>query len=80
MQHLGIDGHPGALSGCVIDEAGEQREGAMPADQRGLGRIAPTPGSDAGVYECIELRSGVVWVRDQLAAGGWGIRLADAAR
>jgi hypothetical protein len=30
------------------------------------------------VCGCIEMMSGAVWVRDQLADVGWDIRLADA--
>lgn len=42
--------------------------------------MALTLGPDIDVYGCIEMMSGAVWVRDQLAAIGWDLRLADARK
>jgi len=80
MQYLGIDWGTRRANWCVLDEGGELREGAIPADQNGLSRLALTLGSDMPVYGCIEMMSGAVWVRDQLAIVGWDIRLADARK
>jgi transposase len=80
MQYLGIDWGTRRASWCVFDEQGALREGVIPADQDGLARLALTVGSDEEVRGCIEMMSGAVWVRDQLAVVGWDIRLADARK
>jgi transposase len=80
MQYLGIDWGTRRASWCVLDAHGALREGAIPADQDGLARLALTVGSDEEVRGCIEMMSGAVWVRDQLALVGWDIRLADARK
>ena len=79
MQYLGIDWGTRRASWCVLDEHGALREGAIPADQDGLARLALTLDGDA-VRGCIEMMSGAVWVRDRLATVGWDIRLADARK
>ena len=63
-----------------MDEDGNLREGSIPAEQDGLTRLALTIGTDVPVTGCIEMMSGAVWVRDQLASVGWDIRLADARK
>ena len=72
MQYLGIDWGTRRASWCAIDEHGALREGAISADQDGLARLAFTLGGDAEVRGCIEMMSGAVWVRDQLAPGRLG--------
>jgi hypothetical protein len=79
MQYLGIDWGTRRAAWCAIDEHGSVKEGAVAADQDGLSRLALTLGV-GGVRGCIEMMSGAVWVRDQLAAVGWDIRLADARK
>jgi transposase len=79
MQYLGIDWGTRRAAWCAIDKHGALREGAIPADQDGLSRLALTLGA-GGVHGCIEMMSGAVWVRDQLAAVDWDIRLADARK
>jgi transposase len=78
MQHLGIDWGTRRASWCVLDEHGALREGVIPADQDGLARLALL--IDGPVIGCIEMMSGAVWVRDQLAMVGWDIRIADARK
>jgi transposase len=80
MQHLGIDWGTRRAAWCAIDQHGSVREGTIPAEQDGLSRLALTLGSDEEVLGCIEMMSGAVWVRDQLAQVGWDIRLADARK
>src|SRR3954454_8727634 len=80
MQYLGIDWGTRRASWCALDEHGALREGAIPADRDGLARLALTVGTDEEVRGCIEMMSGAVWVRDQLALVGWDIRLADARK
>jgi transposase len=80
MQYLGIDWGTRRASWCALDEHGALREGAIAADQDGLARLAFTLGGDEEVRGCIEMMSGAVWVRDQLALVGWDIRLADARK
>ncbi len=55
------------------------REGSIPTEQDGLARLALTLGTGA-VSGCIEMMSGAVWVRDELAKVGWDIRFADARK
>ena len=80
MQYLGIDWGTRRASWCALDEHGALREGAIPADQDGLARLALTVGTDDEVCGCIEMMSDAVWVRDQLALVGFDIRLADARK
>ena len=79
MQYLGIDWGTRRASWCALDEHGALREGAIAADQDGLTRLALTLGAGE-LHGCIEMMSGAVWVRDQLATVGWDIRLADARK
>jgi transposase len=79
MEYLGIDWGTRRASWCAIDERGALQEGSIPAEQDGLSRLALTLG-DGDVRGCIEMMSGAVWVRDQLALVGWDIRLADARK
>ena len=51
----------------------------MAADEGGLARLALQV-DDSQVRGCIEMMSGAVWVRDQLALAGWEITLADARK
>jgi transposase len=78
VQYLGIDWGTRRANWCALDEYGALQEGAIPADQDGLARLAVT--LDDEVRGCIEMMSGAVWVRDQLAVVGWDIRLADARK
>ena len=80
MQYLGIDWGTRRASWCAIDEGGTLQEGSIPAEQDGLSRLALTLGASSEVRGCIEMMSGAVWVRDQLALVGWDIRLADARK
>ena len=80
MQYLGIDWGTRRASWCAIDEGGTLQEGSIPAEQDGLSRLALTLGTGSEVRGCIEMMSGAVWVRDQLALVGWDIRLADARK
>ena len=78
MQYLGIDWGTRRANWCALDEHGALREGAIPADQDGLARLALTLGDE--VQGCIEMMSGAVWVRDQLTLAGFDIRIADARK
>ncbi len=78
-QYLGIDWGARRANWCAIDEHGTLQEGAVPADQDGLARLALTLDT-AEVHGCIEMMSGAVWVRDRLATVGWDVRLADARK
>jgi hypothetical protein len=71
MQYLGIDWGTRRASWCALDEHGAVGEGAIAADQDGLARLALTLGGDEEIRGCIEMMSGAVWVRDQLALVGW---------
>jgi hypothetical protein len=71
MQHLGIDWGTRRTNWCAIDEHGALQEGAVPADQDGLSRLALTLDTSE-VHGCIEMMSGAVWVRDRLAWAATG--------
>jgi transposase len=78
VQYLGIDWGTRRAAWCALDDHGEINEGAMSADQDGLARLVHTLGPE--VRGCIEMMSGAVWVRDQLAGAGWEIQIADARK
>lgn len=80
MQYLGIDWGTRRAAWCAIDDGGELREATIAAEQDGLARLVLTVGAEQPVRGCIEMMSGAVWVRDQLASVGWEIRIADARK
>jgi hypothetical protein len=49
------------------------------ADEDGLSRLALAL-AGGEVCGCVEMMSGAVWVRDQLATIGWEIKIADARK
>src|SRR5436190_18605789 len=53
-------------------------EGAVAADEDGLARLVLGLGTDA--QACVEMMSGAIWVRDQLAAAGWRVQVAHARK
>src|SRR4029453_1633202 len=53
-------------------------EGAVPADADGLARLVIDRGVD--VRAVVEMMSGAIWARDQLAAAGWRVQIAHARR
>jgi transposase len=79
MQYLGIDWGTRRAAWCSLSETGEMREGVIAADEDGLAKLALKV-DDSEVRGCIEMMSGAVWVRDQLALAGWEITLADARK
>jgi len=64
--------HAVTPAGAVIDE------GWTPADEGGLAMLVGHLGPDA--VACLEMMSGAAWVRDQLAAAGWKVQIADARK
>jgi transposase len=80
MQYLGIDWGTRRAAWCAIDDGGNLREGTVAAEQDGLSRLVLTLGTEQDVCGCIEMMSGAVWVRDQLASIGWEIKIADARK
>ena len=78
MQYLGIDWGTRKAAWCAIDEHGDMAEGATSADEDGLAKLVHKLGPE--VRGCIEMMSGAVWVRDQLAGCGWEIAIADARK
>jgi hypothetical protein len=74
-EYLGIDWSYRRAAWCSLSDAGVVvGEGAVPADADGLVRLVIERGS--GVRTVVEMMSGAIWVRDQLARG----RLACAGR
>jgi transposase len=53
-------------------------EGAVPADADGLARLVIDRGTD--VRAVVEMMSGAIWARDQLAAAGWRVQIAHARK
>ncbi len=70
------------ISACRLVRDGgrrrDRRRGKTPADADGLARLVFKLGRD--IKACIEMMSGALWVRDELAAAGWEIEVADARR
>ena len=50
----------------------------MPADEDGLARLVLDHGTE--VKACVDMMSGAVCVRDQLAAAGWQVQIAHARK
>lgn len=79
MQYLGIDWGTRRAAWCALDLQGTLREGMVAADEDGLSRLALELAGEE-VVGCIEMMSGSVWVRDQLAWVGWEVKIADARK
>jgi len=79
VQYLGIDWGTRRAAWCALDQRGTLREGMVAADEDGLDRLALALAGEE-VRGCIEMMSGSVWVRDQLATIGWEIKIADARK
>lgn len=79
MEYVGIDWGYERAAWCARASSGEVvGEGLVPADADGLLRLVAA--RDREVRACVEMMSGAVWVRDQLAACGWQVQVADARK
>jgi transposase len=79
MQYVGLDWAYRRASWCALGEGGAVAgEGVVPADEDGLARLVLRLGVE--VRACVEMMSGAVWVRDQLAAAGWRVEVAHARK
>lgn len=79
MQYVGIDWAYRRAAWCAVGEGGAVvGEGVVAADEDGLARLVLRLGVD--VRACVEMMSGAVWVRDQLAAAGWRVQVAHARK
>jgi transposase len=75
----GSIGRIGGAVWCALGEGGAvSGEGVVAGDEDGLTRLVVTLGSE--VRACVEMMSGAVWVRDQLAAVGWRVDVAHARK
>jgi transposase len=79
VEYLGIDWSYRRAAWCSLSDAGVLvGEGAVPADADGLARLVIDRGVD--VRAVVEMMSGAIWVRDQLAAAGWRVQIAHARK
>src|SRR4051795_7149604 len=79
VEYLGIDWSYRRAAWCSLSEAGAiVGEGAVPADADGLARLVIGRGTD--VRAVVEMMSGAIWVRDELAAAGWRVQIAHARK
>jgi transposase len=79
MEYVGIDWAYRRAAWCALGEGGAvSGEGVVAADEDGLARLVLELGSE--VRACVEMMSGAVWVRDQLAAVGWRVEVAHARK
>jgi transposase len=79
VEYLGIDWSYRRAACCSLNEAGGiVGEGAMPADADGLARLVIERGTE--VRAVVEMMSGAIWVRDQLAGAGWRMQIAHARK
>jgi transposase len=77
--HVGIDWAYRRAAWCALSASGEiVEEGVVAADEDGLARLVLKLGTD--VNACVEMMSGAIWVRDQLAAAGWRVQIAHARK
>ena len=79
MNYVGIDWAYGRAAFCSMNESGSiEAEGMIPASEDGLARLVLKVGTE--VKACVEMMSGAVWVRDQLALAGWEVKIAHARK
>src|SRR4051812_34284613 len=79
MQYVGIDWAYRRAAWCAVGDGGAiTGEGVVSADEEGLARLVLRVGTE--VRACVEMMSGAVWVRDQLAAAGWQVQGAHARK
>ena len=77
MRYVGVDWAYRRAAWCAQSASGEiVDEGAVAADADGLARLVLKLGTD--VNACVEMMSGAIWVRDQLAMAGWRVQIARA--
>src|SRR3954452_17754883 len=77
VEYLGIDWSYRRAAWCSLSDAGViVGEGGVSADADGLARLVIERGSD--VRAVVEMMSGAIWVRDQLAAAGWRVQIPHA--
>jgi transposase len=79
MEYVGIDwGYERAAWCSRLANGDVVAEGVIRADGDGLLQLVCRCGGE--VTACVEMMSGAVWVRDQLAACGWQVEVADARK
>jgi len=79
MRYVGIDWAYRRAAWCALSAGGEiLDEGLVGADEDGLARLVLALGTE--VRACVEMMSGAIWVRDQLAAAGWRVQIAHARK
>jgi transposase len=79
MEYVGIDWGYERAAWCARLASGDiVAEGFVPADADGLLQLVRRFGDEA--KGCVEMMSGALWVRDQLAACGWQVEVADARK
>ena len=79
MNYVGIDWAYGRAAFCSMSEGGSiEAEGMVAASEDGLARLVLKVGSEAKAT--VEMMSGAVWVRDQLALAGWEVQVAHARK
>jgi transposase len=79
QQYVGIDWATRRARWCAVTPTGAViDEDWTPADTDGLAVLVGRLGPEA--VACLEMMSGAAWVRDQLAAAGWTVQIADARK
>src|SRR2546422_3590060 len=79
MKYVGIDWAYRTAQWCALAPGGEiAGEGRIAADRDGLARLVLELGDE--VKACLEMMSGALWVRDELASCGWQVEVADARK
>jgi transposase len=79
VNYVGLDWAYRKAQWCALGPAGEiAGEGRITADRDGLARLVFELGDE--VKACLEMMSGALWVRDELAACGWQVEVADARK
>jgi transposase len=79
VEYLGIEWSYRRAAWCSLSDAGAiVGEGAVPADADGLARLVIARATD--VRAVVEMMSGAIRVRDQLAVAGWRVQIAHARK
>jgi hypothetical protein len=77
VKYVGVDWAYRQAQWCAVLPGGEiVGEGRISADRDGLARLVLELGDE--VKACLEMMSGALWVRDELVACGWEVKVADA--
>jgi hypothetical protein len=79
VPNVGVDWAYRTALWCALAPGGEiAGDGRIATNRDGLARLVLELGDE--VRACVEMMSGALWVRDELVACSWQVRVADARK